>query len=121
MIYKIISSFKNAFDGICYTINTQLNFRIEMLAVLVLIVTYFQLDITITEWMIVLMSLGFVLAAELINTALEVTCDLISLKYNLQIKNIKDVAAGSVLLCLFVVVGINSIVLYHNLPIRNLF
>lgn len=115
MIEKIVISFLHAFNGVVYTLTTQLNFRIELFISFFMIILYAQIQITLFEWMIVLMSLGFVLVAELTNTVLEVTCDLISLKYNLQIKHIKDVAAGSVLFCLFIVVVINGVILYNNL------
>jgi len=114
---KILNSFGYAMEGVLYAVKTQLNFRIELCSALILFATYFMLDITLTEWMIVIVSVGFVLTAELINTAIEVTCDLISIKYNLHIKNIKDIAAGSVLFCLFVVVAVNAIVLYRNLQV----
>jgi len=102
-------------------ISTQLNFRIELIVSFLLLLTYTQLNLSLIEWTIVLLSLGFILFAELINTAIEVTCDMISIKYNFQIRNIKDIAAGAVLFCLFIVVGVNSIILFDHVgPLVNL-
>ena len=41
--------------------------------------------------------MGFVLAAEMLNTAAEATMDFITTDYDPQVKIIKDVAAGAVL------------------------
>ena len=117
MLDKIISSVLFALEGILFTIKTQLNFKIEILFVFLLCLTYYVIEITLFEWLMVILSLGFVLVSEIINTALEVTCDLISQKYNLKVKHIKDVADGSVLLCLFVVVSVNAIIIYKNILI----
>lgn len=101
-------SFKYAWEGIKYSFSTQPNFKIHFFfATLVLILGAF-LKLPIVEWLVVLLTISFVLAAEMINTALESMTDLIEKKQNQQAKIAKDVSAGMVLLSAIssVVVGL---------------
>jgi len=50
------------------------------------------------EWLIIILTVGVVLAAEGFNTALEKLCDHISPDYHHSIKEVKDFAAAAVLL-----------------------
>jgi diacylglycerol kinase (ATP) len=55
--------------------------------------------ITSTEWCIVILCFGIVLAAEGFNTAIERLVDLVSPDYHPIAGAVKDIAAGAVLLC----------------------
>ena len=56
------------------------------------------LDISIPEWCLIVFAIGFVIAAELFNTALERWCDEASGgKQSPLIRNAKDVSSGAVL------------------------
>lgn len=50
------------------------------------------------EWMLLIILIGFVWTAELLNTAIENIADLITNNYDPRIKRIKDMAAGAVLI-----------------------
>ena len=56
----------------------------------------FQIDAM--EWMVILLCITAVLTLEMINTAIEKLCDVVHPGYHPQIKVIKDIAAGAVLL-----------------------
>lgn len=53
----------------------------------------------ITQWVILILTVSLVIGAELVNTAVERLCDLYSKEENKNIKFIKDVSAGAVLVC----------------------
>ena len=55
------------------------------------------LNISPTEWIIILVCIGSVLALEMFNSALEKLCDLVQPAPDPRIKAIKDMAAGTVL------------------------
>lgn len=59
----------------------------------------FHFQITSTEWCIVLICFGLVLAAEAFNTAIERLVNLVSPDYHPIAGDVKDVAAGAVLIC----------------------
>ncbi len=55
------------------------------------------LHLTTMEWMVVIVCIAVVIAAEMLNTCIELLCDLYTREYNETIKAIKDIAAGAVL------------------------
>lgn len=54
-------------------------------------------DLSTTQWAIVILTMFVVISIEVINTALEATVDAISFQYNIKVKKIKDIAAGATL------------------------
>ena len=63
------------------------------------IVAGFVLHISMGEWIAIGLCIALVIAAELINTAIEKLADIIDLKPNKDIGLVKDMAAGAVLWC----------------------
>ena len=57
----------------------------------------FALGISRLEWVIVIISIFFVIALELINTAIEAVVDLVSPEYHPVAKVAKDIASAAVL------------------------
>lgn len=98
-IKKRIQSFKYAFCGIYFAIKTQQNLQIHIFAALVVILLGFVYKLDRIEWSLVTFSIGLVISAELINTAIENLTDLVSPDYNKKAGQIKDIAAGAVLVC----------------------
>jgi len=57
----------------------------------------FAFDISRLEWVIVIISISFVIGLELVNTAIEAVVDLVSPEYHPVAKAAKDVASAAVL------------------------
>ena len=57
----------------------------------------FYLKISRIEWMFIIICIGLVFMAEIMNTAIETLVDLVSPEKNEKAGRIKDLAAGSVL------------------------
>lgn len=101
-------SVSHALDGIHYTTFHERNFRIEIaMAILVTIMSYI-LRVSLIEWCILVLTIGIILALELVNTAIERTVDLVTKDYLELAKIAKDVSAGAVfIMSMFsVVIGI---------------
>jgi len=96
-IIRQLKSFVPAIAGIRELIITQHNARIHLAATISVIIASFVLDISKHEWMVVTIAIGFVWAAEMFNTCIEKTMDFISTERHPQIKSVKDIAAGAVL------------------------
>ena len=96
---KRIKSFGYAFKGIASLIKKEHNAWIHCLAIVVVTLTGLYFCITKTEWCIVVLCFGLVLAAEGFNTAIERLVDLVSPDYHPIAGDVKDVAAGAVLIC----------------------
>ena len=95
---NFISSFNHAVQGILSSIQTERNMKIHYLAAIAVVGSSLFFNFTRTEFMLLFISVTFVLVAELINTAIERTIDLITQSYNPVAKLAKDIAAGAVLI-----------------------
>ena len=95
---RFIHSFGFAFNGIKRCLPGGTNFKIQLLLGALILIAGFFFSISITEWLIIFLCCIIVLTLEMINTAIEKICDLISTDFHPQIKIIKDVAAGAVLI-----------------------
>ena len=74
------------------------HFKIHLVAAVLCITFGFLLKITITEWCLVLMCIGIVLALETINTAIEYFVNFVEPNHHPVAGKIKDLAAGAVLI-----------------------
>lgn len=94
---KFIWSLKFAWTGILQFFSKERNGQIQTVLGITAIVLGFILSITPVQWLLVLFCIGLVLSLEMINTAIEKFCDLVTTDFHPAIKIIKDVAAGAVL------------------------
>ncbi|MCH5599113.1 diacylglycerol kinase [Niabella ginsengisoli] len=97
-IKKLIKSFGYAFSGLKAAIRSEQNFRVHLFSACVAIALGVFLHISSMEFVIIIICIGIVMAAELMNTTIEKLCDFISPQYHERIKIIKDLAAAAVLL-----------------------
>jgi len=95
---RLVSSFGYAFKGIGYAVATQLNFRVHLGAVVLVVCMGLALHISVTEWCFITLCIALVLTLELVNTAIETLTDIVSPGYNEKAGRAKDVAAGAVLI-----------------------
>lgn len=97
-IIERAKSFSYAFRGIQIIIKTQHNFWVQLISSLLIVIIGFYFNISAIEWMLLVLSIGLVLMAEAFNTAFEFDIDLTSPTYHPYARDIKDVAAGAVLI-----------------------
>ena len=93
-----MQTFKHALNGIIHVFRKEQNFRIHIIATILVITAGILFSIDKTEWILIVISVSLVTALEMINSSLEYLCDFISPDYNEKIKLIKDASAGSVLI-----------------------
>lgn len=109
--------FSFAWNGIQEVFKTERNFRIHIFAALLVVITGFLLKITRYEWLAICLTIAFVLVSEAMNSAIEKTIDYISPNIHPAAKQIKDIAAGAVLIAAIVAIIVGIIVflprLYH--------
>jgi len=97
-LFGRVKSFKNAFQGLVYALRTQKNAQIHLVATVIVLLLGYALKISIIEFMIILLCVSFVWAAELLNTAIESLVDLCSPDYHPFARISKDLAAAAVLI-----------------------
>ena len=96
-IENLGKSFKNAARGLLAVTRNERNFRIHI--VMMLYVIFFSVIGRAEKGDVAcfVLCFGIMLAAELINTALELLCDEVTEQYSERIRDVKDIAAGAVL------------------------
>lgn len=101
-------SFKYAFEGIWHALLNEANFRVQIVIVFVACSLGVFYKISNTEWALLTLSLGALLAAELLNTVVEEFIDALIKEYHEGAKVIKDMSAGFVLIS----AGVTLVILY---------
>jgi diacylglycerol kinase len=104
-------SFFHAIDGIVYATKEEHNMIIIIVCAILAIFAGILFKISSTEWLFVILVIGMVVAAELINTAIEATIDLITLKNHPLAKIAKDTASSATLV-FSIVAFIGAILLF---------
>jgi diacylglycerol kinase (ATP) len=95
---SVIESFNFAIEGVIHVLRTQRNMRIHFGAAVVVIVVSVAVGVSKIELIVLLLSIAFVLIAEMINTAIEGTIDAATTSFDPMAKLAKDIAAGAVLI-----------------------
>jgi diacylglycerol kinase len=95
-------SFRYAAQGFMYIVRYEHNARIHLFISGVVLIMGFLLHIKALEWVLVLVCMGLVLTAEMINTTIEKLSDIVSPDKNEQIRVIKDISAAAVLFSSFI-------------------
>jgi len=113
MIRRFVKSFAHAFRGIYITFKSERNFRIHTVALCLAVALGLYLYLSVLEWGLIIFSIGFVLVAELFNTAIERLGDEASGdKRNQMVKNAKDISAAAVLLSALTALVIGILILF---------
>ena len=105
---KRLQSFVYAGRGIRQVFGTEANMKIHIVITFLVIIAGVAFSISLTEWMFILLCVGMVVGAEMMNTAIENVVDLASPGQHPLAGKAKDIAAGAVLVCaiISVIVGL---------------
>ena len=95
---RYYKSLMHAIDGITYAIKYEHNMIIILCAAIVAVMAGLVFDISSVEWFFVILIIGLVAAAEMINTAIEATIDLVTTKTHPLAKIAKDTASSATLI-----------------------
>ena len=95
---KFIQSLQFAISGIITFFRNERNGQIQLVAAIIVVTLGLVFQIGAMEWLVVVLCITVVLTLEMINTAIEKLCDVVQPDYHPQIKIIKDIAAGAVLI-----------------------
>ena len=94
---KFSKSVEYALKGIQVAIRDERNIVIELVLACTVIVFGWVMGITTSDWIAIILSIGFVLVAELTNTAIEKFVDAVSPEKVPWAGTVKDIMAGAVL------------------------
>lgn len=96
---KQLRSFGYAWQGLRCCVGKEQNLSFHLIATAVVVAAGCYFGITRTEWMVLCLCIGMVIAAELFNTAIERLVDLVSPQRHPLAGQVKDIAAAAVLVC----------------------
>ena len=111
-IKRTLRTFKYSLAGLAYAYKNEQSMWIHAIGSLFTIVLGFIYHLSLSEWAIIFIALGVILASELINTAIEAAVDLCTLEIHPLAKIAKDCGSAatfvltlvSIVICLFVFV-----------------
>jgi diacylglycerol kinase len=108
---SIFRSFHFAFAGLYYLFKTQRNARIHLVAGTAACGFALWLNISRTEWAVLVFTIALVLILEGLNTSIELAIDLASPDVHPFAKAAKDLAAGMVLIGAIASVAVGGLIL----------
>lgn len=109
------NSFRHAFEGLFHTFLNEPNFRVQLVITVFAVIMGIHFSISVIEWLLLVVSLGMLLAAELINTAVENFIDHLISHHHEGVKIIKDVLAAYVLVCALTALAVLVIIFWNRL------
>ena len=96
---NVLKSFKYAFSGISFVLKTSRNFRIQLIFAVTSLMIGFLLQISQSNYVILIATIMSVLILEILNTSIESIVDLVVKKeFSSLAKISKDTSAGACLL-----------------------
>ena len=107
---SILESFNFAIEGVIHVLRTQRNMRVHFAIAVAVLIIAAAVGVSKLELIVLLLSIAFVLVAEMINTAVEGAIDAATTSFDPMAKLAKDIAAGAVLIASVNAVAIGYLV-----------
>ena len=92
---RILSSIKNSWNGLKAAYKNEQSVYIHLVCTIILLLLSFLLEISLTQWLIIIAIIGLTLVVELLNTAIESTVDLVTEEFHPLAKVAKDTASAA--------------------------
>ncbi|MFL5954386.1 MAG: diacylglycerol kinase [Gaiellaceae bacterium] len=115
----VFDSFNNAAEGIIHVLRTQRNMRIHFAVAFVVLIAALVADVAKLELVALLISITFVLIAEMLNTAVESAIDIATTSFDPMAKLAKDIAAGAVLIASVNAIAVGYLVFAGKIADRS--
>jgi diacylglycerol kinase (ATP) len=115
----LIDSMNYAAEGVIHVLRTQRNLRIHFGVAVVVLVAAIVVNVTKFELLALLISITFVLIAEMLNSAVEAAIDIATTSFDPMAKLAKDIAAGAVLIAAINALVVGYIVFAYKISTRS--
>ncbi len=112
-----IQKFGNAARGIKVAVRGEISFFVHLFATTMVILAGAVLGITQMAWCLLTLCIALVLVAEMLNTAIERVCQVITRENNPRIRDALDMCAGAVLMASMAAVIVGMVLLGRPLLI----
>lgn len=107
-IKKFINSFVYPIKGLKYAYRNEQNLAVDVGIAILVVILGLIFKVSAIEWTVLALTIGLVIACELINTSIEAVVDLVTEDYHPLAKVAKDTSAAAVFIfaAVAVIVGI---------------
>ncbi|MBC7535795.1 MAG: diacylglycerol kinase family protein [Ferruginibacter sp.] len=95
---RFLNSISCALNGIRQCFIQEAHFKVHSISAVVVISAACFFKVSRTEWLLLLIGISAVLMTELINTAIELLCNIVHKEKHAGIKLVKDMSAAAVLI-----------------------
>ena len=107
---RFLKSFGYSMDGLIYAYRYEQSMLIHVIATIGVVTANILFRISSFEWLVTLLSIGMVLSAELINTAIEAVVDLVTLEIHPLAKIAKDCGSAATFVLAMMAAAIGCVV-----------
>ncbi|AFQ45821.1 diacylglycerol kinase family protein [Desulfosporosinus meridiei] len=105
-----LRSLNQAWRGMMYTVKTQKHVQFHLFAGSAVLLLAWWSEVTRLEWLILILAIGSVIGAEVMNSAIETVVDMVQPNFHPLAGMAKDIAAGAVLVTAIQAVVIGFVV-----------
>jgi len=113
-IQRIVYTFVHSFNGFKWLCKNEAAFQQELMLLIPLAAFAFWLDLPAMHTLLVMMSMIFVLFAEMVNTAIEAVVDRVGLEYHPLSGVAKNIGSAIVLLSMVCSLAVWATILWVN-------
>jgi diacylglycerol kinase (ATP) len=110
-----LNKFRVAIAGLLWAIRDQNSFHVHGIVSVLVLLTAAQLRLQFWQWTTLVLAIGLVFTAELLNTAIEQLVAVLHPNHDLRIGRVLDIAAAAVLLATLTAVAVGALVLGPSL------
>lgn len=113
------NTFKNARKGMRIVLKSERNIRIHFVAAVFVLVLGFVLEFSALKISVLLLAIGLVVSAEMLNSAIEFSLDAIfHNRYSKMVGMAKDISAGAVMFVTIIAVLIGGLIFIPEILTR---
>lgn len=112
--YNFFKNTNYALEGLKDLIKTETSFKLELIIVLILLPTLFFIETSLSNKLLMFITLLGMPLAEAMNSAIERVVDLVTLEHHHMAKRAKDVGSTIVFLSIFIFVIVWSCILFQT-------
>ena len=109
-IKKFLNSFTYPIKGLKYAYRNEQNLAVDVGISIIVLIAGVIFKLELYEWLIVVFTIGIVIALELVNTSIEAVVDLVTEEYHPLAKVAKDTSAAAVFIFAIVAVIVGLII-----------
>jgi diacylglycerol kinase (ATP) len=106
-----LAPFRAALNGLVYTFRTQRHMRFHLYVVMIVMVLGVFFNLRLRELLVLLFTISLVLVAEMFNSAIEATVDLVQPAYSPSAKFAKDISAGAVMITTIIALVVGALMI----------